>query len=189
MIPAEKYCPECNHRFWVDPSNREGICKKCETPYTVNPALSDTDRTRGGFTIKPLFKENDAINRVLSYVYGHPGTYAIDISCRLKIPISSVRGYIRKLSSENLIVVVRKKGTLYVSCTENYIPQEKEEESKKVGVCVECGKSKLISNMKKGKCLGCIEKQKEIYKRFKELNYEAERNINAMQRNKNAVTV
>lgn len=186
MIPANKYCPSCKHRFLVDPSIRENNCPGCGVTYYVNPALSDTEMSRGGFTIRLLNKENERINNILAYVYEHPSACSFDIAYRLKIPISTVRGYIRKLKAENLLVVKRRSRVLYVICSELYIPHENELEAQEEETCVFCGKKTRI--LKKGKCESCIAQQKLIYERFRDLSREAEKNINLQQRNKNAVT-
>jgi hypothetical protein len=185
MIPTKKSCPSCYHRFTVDPVILQSICPECDTAYRVRPALSDTPRTRGGFTICLLY--GDAFHfKLLDFIFENPRTSAHDCSMKFKKSRSKIRGNVRQLEAEDLVIIDRSGKPHRYSCSEFYVPYEKLAESKNEKICVLCGKKTTTS--KKGKCQDCISQQKLIYVRFKELNRIAEDNINAMQRCKNSVT-
>jgi len=183
MKPTKKYCPSCNHRFMVDPAFNQGICPYCGIAYKVNPALRDTDRTRGGFTIELLY--GDVLRyKLLDYIFRNPNTCADACSMHFKKAQSTIRTYIRMFEAEDLVVVDRSRKIHRYSCSEYYKPTEKELEATQEKICVFCGKHTHV--LVKGKCGSCIAQQKLIYERFRELNRVAEENINRMQRCKNS---
>ena len=186
MIPAEKYCPSCNRRFTVNPNIREDSCPSCGVTYRVNQALRDTKRTRGGFTIELIY--GDIIrNSLLDYIFLNPATCANDCSIELKRAPGTIRAYVKILVEEDLVVVDKRTIPHRYYCSEYYIPTKEEKEAREVKTCVFCGKNTLT--LKKGKCESCIAQHALIRERFNQLNAEAEKNINVLQRCKNAVTV
>jgi len=183
MIPSEKYCPSCNHRFLVDPSIREDTCPSCGVTYRVNPTLRDTDRTRGGFTLELLY--GDILRyKLLDFIFENPRTCADECSMHFKKAQSTIRSYIRMFEAEYLVVVDRSRKIHRYSCSEFYKPTEKELEDTQEKTCVFCGRT--TTKLQKGKCEYCITQQKLILDRFNRLSAEAERNINAQQRCKNS---
>lgn len=174
-----KKCPACGKFIDVDPTIKEDKCplSDCKTPYVVHHRLS-------GFTIEPIFNPDKLSDQLLEFIYENPCTCAVEISQCMRKPTSTVRAHLKKLDATGLIIISTKKKTKLVRCSEKYVYPEKPVKISSTEICVECGKPA----QKRGKCQACVSREKEIYRRFKELSAEAERNINALQRNKNAVT-
>lgn len=182
MKSTKKYCPSCHHRFLVDPSISPSACPRCKNEYEVNPSLRDTDRTRGGFTISHLYKENEFQNKLLEFISENPGTRTNNIVTKLRSPPSTIRSYIRKLESEGLIIVDSNRKSHRFTCSQKYVPTKKPAPAE-MKICVSCKELKYI--LRNRKCAECVAIHDEINETFRRLSQEAEHNFNVLQYYKN----